>query len=378
LPDQVTQHFTSCATEFNTTRDLHKLLNGDATNAINAVVDEAISKKDKLITEEGAAELTQIVAAAAQLAAACFSWAPGINLGLEATVVALFATATGLEFDAAKYEKSVIDYISNMNNEVVNEPGMETVKTWQTAVSANGAFYPRLDLGLAINAQRAIMQSIPTGIQQHKLGYVDADGYKAYIKTIGEFIYNNQDIVDQYERLLASIDNSTTPKEIKDRKIEIASAIPGFNVTEAAEMLDTVMDVITFTLAFKDSIKWYKTRRTVAEAADSPIDAVNEKGDVDPALAGPEAVAAEETWLNKAGSFLGDAIAGLGAVAGIILGEIAVVETAKLDEELTLNIGYMKGNLTDYYDDVIKNAPRRPNSSKTNSSSSLAAKRQRK
>ena len=126
---QVTQHFTSCATEFTATRYLQKVGEDDVTNAINAVADEANSRKDKLIAEEAIAEAAEIVAAAAQTAAAIFAWAPGVNLGLEVGALALYAVATGLEADAENYKGSVIDYIGNMNNEVVQQRGMEGVKT---------------------------------------------------------------------------------------------------------------------------------------------------------------------------------------------------------------------------------------------------------
>ena len=244
---QVIQHFTSCATEFNETRNLNKLDNKTATNAIAAAVEIATGMKDKLILEEvGVAEL-QILAGEAQIAAAAFSWAPGLNLGLEAGALVLFATATGLAYDAASYQESVINYISKLNNVVVNQSGMDSVRKWQQAVSANGAFYSLLDIGITQNVHRAIMLSIPTGIQQHKLGSNDADGYKAYIKKVGGFVYDNQGILDQYERLLASINNSTTPQEIKDAKKVIAKQIlPGVNITEFGKLVDVYMDLATF------------------------------------------------------------------------------------------------------------------------------------
>jgi len=347
--DEVTQHLTSCATEFTESRNLHKLAEVDVKNAINAVAREACHRRDKLITEEELAEAAEIVAAAAQIAAAVFAWAPGFNLGLQATALAAYAIATGLQVDADNYEDSVIDYIGNMNNEVVKQPGMEVVEKWQNAVAANGVFYPRLDIGIEHTHQRAIMLSIPTGIQQRGLGSVDADGYKAYIKQVGEFVFNNQAIVGQYEHLLASIDDSTTPDEFKQAKLSIDKTIP----KGLSKDVDIFMDVVTFTLAAKNAKAYYKARSIVSEAADIPFDEVDENGDM---VEGAGSEDAELSWLDSCEA-IGEAISVLGGVAIIAMAGFQIKDTLKLESKLTESIGKGTTGLMTYYESLLKSAP---------------------
>jgi len=75
---------------------------------------------------------------------------------------------------------------------------------WYIVVASNDDFYPRLGITLEKKEQRAIMQSIPIGIQKYNLGSVDAEGYKAYIKNVSNSfeLDLNKGILGQFENLI--------------------------------------------------------------------------------------------------------------------------------------------------------------------------------
>ena len=268
----------------------------------------------------------------------------------------MLGSRTGMDVD-----DGVVGYISNMNNEIVKEAGMETIKKWQNAVAANGAFYPRLRLGADVNASRALMLSIPTGIQQYKLGYVDADGYKAYIKMIGDlFLKNstiNQVIVPTYERLIASIDNSTTVEQVKAVMNETAQFIPN----EYKKVANIFLDGLTFSAIIRDYKRFRNARSTVVAAFEVPPEPVNEDGDVDPSLNAATAAAEEESWVVKVGTFgLGEAITGIASAATLVFTSLEIVDTVNLEKQLTSNIAHIRDQLKMYYPKLIKTAPALP------------------
>jgi hypothetical protein len=342
LPAKVTEqmltdHYASCATEFLNAKKLRQVGKATTDEAIKSVIREAYSRKTTLIAELGSAEAANIAAATAQIAAAVISFCPGVNLGVEATALALYATATGLEFAAQDYEKNVIGYISNMGTHVTEQKGMDVISKWHSAVSTNGAFYPLLQLGLTHEAQRAIMQAIPTGIQKLKLGSVDADGYKAYIKKIGGFIYNNTEIVEQYERLMASIDNSTTPEEFKEAHAQINKTLPEV----AINSIDGMLDFMTASLVIKDGVKLYKARKIVNDEVGH--DYLNVDGEL------MEGTAEAEAGFFKESYGKGEAISGLAAVAVLVMTGIQIADTVHTDEVLTKAIRDIEKGLYDYY-----------------------------
>jgi hypothetical protein len=342
LPAQVTEqnlsdHFASCATEYLNAKKLREVGKETTDEAIHNVINEAYSRKNTLIAEEGLAEAANIAAAAAQTAAAVFSWCPGVNLGIEVTALALYGTATGLEIAAEEYEKNVIGYISNIGTHVTEQKGMDIIKTWHTAVSNNGAFYPLLQLGLTHQAQRAVMQAIPVGIQKLKLGSIDADGYKKYIKEIGEFIYNNTEIVDRYERLMASIDNSTTPDEFKDAKAELSKMLP----EHVARGVDGFLDFMTGATAIKSGYSMYKARQLVNDEVE--LADLNEDGEI----VGGNAEA-EAGWFKESYGF-GEAVSIIGAVAVSVMTGFQIKDTVDTDRALSQAIKDVESGLYDYY-----------------------------
>ena len=344
--ENITNYLTSCGTEFNETTLLYKINKQDVTNAIDAVVKEATRMKDVLIAEEKGAESAEIIAGAAQIAAAVLSWCPGVNVGLDAVALAAYVTATGLEIDTASYENTVIDYINKMNSEVVKQPGMEIIEKWQTAVSFNGVFYPKLDLGVTESVQRAMMLSIPTGISRYHLGHADAAGYKAYIKQIGGFVFDNQDIVATYERLLASIDSSTTQAEFDEAKAKLGEGIPA--IYKIA--MDGLLDIVTLSLAIKGGRAALNARALFANGAD--LAEINGEG----LVAEDGAVEAAEGWIRANGG-IGRAVGFIGGALVIIMAGFEISETIKLDHELTKTIDETHTSLTKYYDAILTSVP---------------------
>ena len=107
--------------------------------------------------------------------------------------------------------------------------------------------------------------------------------------------------------------------EAAELDVQLTSAIDDVNtnlttyynnvITNAPKLNDSKTDNSkTDSSSFKDAGKWYKTRRTVANAADNPPRPVDEVGDVNLALEGEAGEAAEESWIKKACGALGKGI----------------------------------------------------------------------
>ena len=368
LPANVTEEMVdtfldTCATEYIEVNKLREIPLNTVHEAVHFVTEEAYKKKDKLIKEEKAAEVAQIAASAATIAAAAFSWVPFLNVGLDAATLALIATSTGLEIAAEDFSGSVIDYISHMNEETIKQPNMEPIEKWYYAAKANGLFYPRLQIGMLTQGFRALMQSIPVGIKKLNIngGKVDASGYKEYIKLIGTAIRNGTTIVDRYETLMASIDNSTTPEELKKAKDQIGDTIP----PELSYGFDAYFSFVSVTSMIRNGRALYKNRNSVVNEVldvgevDSEGNLVEDEGEGGEVGDETADAAGEGGWLETL-SVIGKATNVLGGIAMGVMAGFEIKETDEVDEKLSNTIKKMSDALDNYYTTIYDNALQTP------------------
>jgi hypothetical protein len=251
----LTNLFQNAANEYSYGQNIGSLGLTTVTQAVAAVTSTANSKKSTWEAEALSAEALSIAASAAQVAAAVFSWAPGINLCVDAGAIAACIAAQVLQAESASAENDVISYISNFNNEVLTQPGMSDLQSWNIAVQNNILNFKNLSLGATDQEIQATLMALTNYLigQNEEL---TVGNYANVIFQIATTMENNPGIDQAWSNAMTALSNNPTPSEINQQAQAISTQFPqGWNASVIA------MEVYTSIMTIVDSKAWMAVRK---------------------------------------------------------------------------------------------------------------------
>ena len=251
----LTNLFQNAANEYTYGQNIGTLGLTTVTQAVATVTDTANSEKKTWEAEAISADALSILASAAQVAAAVFNWAPGVNLCVDAGAIAACIAAQVLQADAASAESAVISYISNFNNEVLTQPGMSDLQSWNTAVQNNILNFQSLSLGATDQEIQATLMALTNYLiaQNEEL---TVENYGTVINQIAVAMTNNPGIDQAWSNAMTALSNNPTPAEINQQAQTITAQFP-----EGWDVSVIVMDVYTSIMTIIDSKTWMAVRK---------------------------------------------------------------------------------------------------------------------
>jgi len=251
--------FQNAADEFTYGLKIGSLGLVTATSALEGVTNRAKSMKDTWEDEALAAEALSTAAAAAQIAAAVFSWAPGVNLCIDGGAIAACAAATTLEIISNSAENDVIKYISNFNNEVLAEPGMSDLQNWNSAIQKNVLNFKKLSLGATDQQIQATLMAITNHLVENKKDLTAAN-YGDVIYEVASTIANNPGIDRAWRNAMVTISKNPNPTDDDiTKQAELISA----QFPQVGQIGTGILNFFTVVMTIKDWQRWNTIRKLI-------------------------------------------------------------------------------------------------------------------
>lgn len=330
--------FNNAAEEYNYGQKIGSVGLSTVTQAVNTATSAATSLENTWEGEALTAESLTVAASAAQLAAAVFSWAPGVNLCIDATAMAAYVAAQLLQNAASTAENTVISYIQNFNNEVLSQPGMSDIQSWNSAIQKNVLNFKALSLGATEQQIQATLMAITD--------YLISENQDLTVANYGNVIYgvattmaNNSQIDAAWKNAMAAISANPTPAEIHSQAAALNASFP-----QAWSSTVMVMSIFTSIMTIVDIKTWMTVRKVFQfNFVDTGnVNVAQELTDNDPQ------VLRLGQWSSRLKAF--------GAVvniATIVMGIIAIIDTVNAASQMTSAISQASAGISDYLTQLV-------------------------
>ncbi|MBB5879662.1 hypothetical protein GGR74_000810 [Xanthomonas arboricola] len=336
--------YTNAANEYQYGQGIASVGIAAATNAVEATTTEAKSEISKWEDEALAASSLSLAASAAQIAAAVFSWAPGVNLCIDAGAIAAYVAAQQLQQSAEDYEGTVISYIGNFNNNTIGQPGLEAINQWNTAVQNNVINFKKLSLGATNEQIQATLMAITNSLLSSNQA-LTPQNYGNVVYGVALARANNPGIDQAWNKAMVAISQAPAadlPSTIASQAAALKAAFPG-----AWDTTVTVMSLFTSVMTIVDFKTWVTVRRVFQfNFADTGnVAAADQLTQADPE------VARLATWSTR--------VKALGAIVNVavaVMSIIAIVDTVEAASEMTDAVDQAHDGMLQYLTTLIQDA----------------------
>lgn len=353
--DNLVALFNNSSNEYKYGENISLVGQNTSDSALENATSTVKGMKDAWLAESVSAEAATTASSIGQLCAAIFSWAPGVNLCIDAAAIAAYAVSEGLEIAADNEQNHVISYIGNFNNKVLSQPGLENILGWNNAVQSNVLLFKKLNLAASDQDLQATLMAITNYLIENNQDLTPAN-YGQVLFDIGSATKNNEGIDAAWNAATDAILKNPVQSEAQNQKADLDAKFP-----TAAQVTDAVMNIYTGLLCINDAkyisaLKNAGIRDVFASGVSGKSVVEEGGGSAEGDLAANNKLISLEKWSSRLKAF-----GGLINVAVIVTSIIAIIDTISASSKLDQAINEAHDGMKDFFTSILSAADAQQN-----------------